>query len=303
MQFVRARFVDSLVFFLLLSGPPKLRARDPTAALRAELDWAVLLQLAIWATGALWLFLRLYPIVVERGLLPRVWPPQIFGGMLLVGLFSSVWIAPGVAPTLYVLSQFSIMIGFSWVFVRSYGPEVYLRHLFWGYVILACAVFVAWMVMPELVMRRDRLRGDMIAPAGAVTALALVVWLSGMVRLTRRTALFIGGLLLVVLAVSQHRTSFAAFMLFPLLAWTFRCPSPIKRATPLIAGLIIVTAMIDFMPAVQQHIVREEHPALDLPDRDDSPGIARDRARLLLRDPGAGAALPPQHRQRALGVR
>lgn len=256
--FARPRIIDSLVFVLLLSGPPRLRTRDATAALRADIDWAVLVELAVWGAACLWLFVRLYPLLITRGLVPRVWPPQIIGGLFVASLFSSAWLAPGVAPTLYSIVQFGVMLGFCWTFVRYFGPETYLKHMLLGYVLLAVAVLVAWMLMPELVVRRGRVRGDLIAPAGAVASLGLVIALAGAHRLGRRALAAVVAILFVVLAVAQTRTAFVAFFGFVLIAWVYRCPSPIRRAAPFVVALGIAAALFQFLPGIQQYLVREE---------------------------------------------
>jgi hypothetical protein len=46
-----------ILFFLLLSGPPKFRLRDATDSLSYTLDWVILLQVIVWGIAGCWLFL------------------------------------------------------------------------------------------------------------------------------------------------------------------------------------------------------------------------------------------------------
>ena len=267
MRFATPRIVDFLVFLFLLTGPPKLRLRDPTASLRGEADAAVVLRLAVWIGGFVWLLARLYPVLVARGILPRGWAPQIIGTALLAVLSTAIWIAPGPALTTFSLFQLGVMLIFGWVFVRLYGPDTYLRYLFWGYLLLAVAVVVAWLLMPEMVLRRGRLRGDLVAPAGAVSALGLVICLSGVLRMKRWMFGLATGLFFVVLIASQTRTAYAAFFLFLLLGWMFRGSAPVKRLLPVAVVLLLVAALFELLPSGQQYVVREEQSLGTLSDR------------------------------------
>src|SRR5580698_521378 len=54
----RPTLIYRALFFLLLSGPPKLRLRDATDSLSYTLDWAILLQVIVWGVAGCWLFLN-----------------------------------------------------------------------------------------------------------------------------------------------------------------------------------------------------------------------------------------------------
>lgn len=261
MSFTKPNIIDSLIFVLLLSGPPRLRRRDVTLAMRADVDWAVMIELIVWGSGFVWLFIRLYPTVVARGIIPRMWPPQVIGGMFVVGLFSSAWLAPSMVPTAYAISQFAIMLGFCWVFVRRFGPQTYLQHLFWGYLLLALAILLSWIVMPELVVggrSENRVRGDLIAPAGGVAVLCLVLVLSGTSQLAKRALVIVTGLLLLLLAVSQTRTAYVAFFCFLVIGWMFKGPNLVKKSAPLLVTVMILAALFEFLPSIEQYVVRDE---------------------------------------------
>jgi O-antigen ligase len=266
-RFATPRLVDALVFLLVFSGPPRLRVRDMNASLRAEIDAAILAQLIVWGVGFAWIVVRLYPVLVTRGLIPRFAAPQVIGAMMLVVLCAGIWIAPGPMLTAFSVYQLGIMLLFSWVFVQLYGPETYVRYLFWGYLLLAIAVFLAWLYMPELVVRRGRLRGDLIAPAGAMGAFGLMLCLSGLLRLKKPLFILAGGVFATVLVASHTRTAFAAFAACLLLGWTFRYSAPIKKALPIAVVALLLAALGDYLSVGQQYVVREQESVETMSDR------------------------------------
>jgi hypothetical protein len=77
---------ESVLFVALTSGPPKFRDRDVTASPTGAIEAFVLVQVAVWAVGGLWVLARLFTLVLRRGLLPPVNPLQVLGVLLLVSL-------------------------------------------------------------------------------------------------------------------------------------------------------------------------------------------------------------------------
>ena len=256
-RFATPRVVDFLCFLLLLSGPPKLRLREASASLRGEMDAAILLRLAVWAGGLAWLLARLYPMLVERGSVPRLAAPQVLGGLLLIVLAAGTLVAPGPALTAFSVYQLAVMLGFGWVFVSLYGPEIYVRYLFWGYLLLAVAVVAAWMLAPEMVVRRGRVRGDLIAPAGDIGALGLMLCLSGAVRLKKGAFLLCVALFAVTLIASQTRTALAAFLAVLVCGSLIRSSTPIKKALPFIVAGGLVAALAGVFSVGVEFAVRE----------------------------------------------
>jgi hypothetical protein len=265
--FATPRFVDLLVFVLLMSGPPQLRVRDAAASLRGETDAAIFFKLAVWGGGALWLLFRLYPLLVERGTLPRLYITQALGGLFVVILSLGVVIAPGPALTAVSVFQIAVMGGFALVFVRLYGPQAYVRYLFVGLVLLGVAIVLAWVLNPEMVMRRDRLRGDLIAPSGAVAVLGLAIALSGAVKIGRKTLYAVVGLCFVLLIAAQTRTAFAALLPCLALAWLFRYQLPMKKLLPVMVAAVLAAGLFDQLSVGQQYVVREEQSLATMSDR------------------------------------
>src|SRR4030095_15262059 len=112
---------DSVLFVLLMSGPPKFRGRDPLASLSGAIDQVVLIHIAVWICGGLWVLARLYPSVVRRGLVPAVNPAQALGALFIAALTLSMPDSPGLLLTAFTLGQFAVMLSFIWVFTHRFG--------------------------------------------------------------------------------------------------------------------------------------------------------------------------------------
>src|SRR4030095_11550046 len=179
---------ESLLFVLLMSGPPKFRLRDPLASLEGAIDLVVVLHLVVWSCGALWVLARLYPGVVRRGIVPPVNPAQALGALFILALTLSAWQSPGILLTVFTLGQLAVMLGFVWVFTHRFGTSACLRHLFIGVTVLAVATvalvflsprfaLVVFRVGGEVVAGVTRVRGDLLADTGSVAVIGLVLWL------------------------------------------------------------------------------------------------------------------------------
>src|SRR4030095_2215321 len=117
----RPTWFDSLLFLALMSGPPKFRLRDVAASLTGAIDSVVLLHVCVWFAGGLWGLMPACLALLRRGILPRLNPVQVFGALFIFGLSLSMWISPGFLLTAFMLGQFAVMLGFSWVFVHRFG--------------------------------------------------------------------------------------------------------------------------------------------------------------------------------------
>jgi hypothetical protein len=261
------RFVDGLVFVLLLTGPPRMRVRDSTASLRGEADAAILIRLAVWGLGLLWLVYRLYPILVQRGMMPKIAAPHVITGLLVVVLIPGIWYSPGQIMTAYTIHQLALMLVFSWVFVQLYGPNHYFQHLFWGYLILSLGNVIAWFVMPELVTQDERLRGDLIAPSGPTAVMGIVLWLSGAVKVSRLTTLVAMVAFFTPLIMAQNRTSYVALALCLVIGLLFTARTQMRKAVVASMVAVILAAMLDVFATAQEHLSRQGEGISTMSDR------------------------------------
>jgi O-antigen ligase len=252
--------LESLLFLGLMTGPPKFRYRDVTASLTGAVDSVVLLQIVVWTCGGLWVFARLYPTIVKSRLAPVASGVQVLGALFIVAMSLSIWRSPGVMLTGFMLGQFVVMLLFAWVFAARFGPSIYLRHLFAGVVVLALLMAVAVFLAPELVIvgGSQRFRGDRIAPAGPVAAMALVFCLSNAPPL--RSALFWPAMAFfgAMLAASRTRTAYIAFVAYLVVGFIRGKGLRVRRLVPLLVGLALSLFLLDAVTQPAEYLIREE---------------------------------------------
>ena len=270
----RPRIYETLLFIALLSGPPALRVRDPSASLLGNADWSVLLNAAVWGLGAFWVFLHLGGYVLKRRSVPRFEPLHILAFLLIACLYLSTLRSLVPILTFYRVTQIPIAVLFGFFWIRRFGIDSTLKHLLAGYLTLSVAIAVAAFVAPDLVYAtigeaKPRLRGDSIADSGAVAAMGIVLLLSYPAAIRSR-AILLGMLALVVtlLALAQTRVDFAIVLLFLLLALA-RLPrsTPLRSLLYFLLALIPVAVMLNLTPIVESYLVREESSVSTLSDR------------------------------------
>src|SRR5271165_3207574 len=170
-----------VLFFLLLSGPPKFRLRDPTASLYGEIDWVVMFQVAVWGVAGIWVLHRLW--FSNRSRKFTFLPTEKLSFVLVCLLLVSVFFSEGQALTLFKVYQLLISTLFASTFVRSYGVEAAFKGIFVGCAILCMADAIAAFVAPDLVYGFSevgvlRFRGDLLGPTETVSLLALILLLA-----------------------------------------------------------------------------------------------------------------------------
>jgi O-antigen ligase len=250
--------VDHLVFMALLSGPPRIRARDPLASLQGELDWVVVLHIVVWLAGAVWVFREAYKNLNNgRGLRILQWPHK--AGLLLVFLLGlSMIVSPGPLLTGFRVFQTMVMVLFGFFWVERYGIQKTLYTLFWGFVILGIGLAAAAVLSPELVLAGKRLGGYLISNTGAVGASGLIALLSCSPPLRRWVFAMILLLFSALLIFSMTRSAYAAVLLFLLMALVRRPRiSAVRRSMVFVAVLLLVLILSQTLPLVVNWIVRD----------------------------------------------
>ena len=267
--------LDSIVFLLLMSGPPKLRDRDPTASLQGVIDSVVVFHIVLWACGAAWVFFRLYPVLIRRGVLPRLHSVQIVSLLLIAALSLSLWQSPGFMLSAFMLSQFAIMWAFAWVFVDRYGPETYVRHLFVGLCLLTLTLILAVILTPGVVMdavvtnqgTQQRFRGERIAGTGPVAVLALVCCLSSVPKLRQLAFWTWVAIFAVLLATSRMRTAYAALLAYLPIGYAFGKGLRVRRLVPLLLLSCFGLIAFDAFSSATDYVVRETNSIETMSDR------------------------------------
>ena len=262
-------WLDSLIFLALMTGPPKFRARDLTASLTGEIDAIVVLHIVVWLSGALWVFARLAPSLLIRGIVPAINRLQVIGALFIVALSLSLWRSPGFLLTAFTLGQFTVMLSFAWLFAQRFGRSTYLRHLFAGVCVLTLMLIVAAVVTPDVVIAggEQRFRGERIAITGAVALMGLVFCLSDVPQL--RPFPFWGALVLfgVLLATSRMRTAYVAMVVYLGIGYAFGKGLRVRTLVPLLLVVICGLFALDAFGTTSQYLVRETTTIETMSDR------------------------------------
>jgi O-antigen ligase len=251
--------IDHLIFFALLSGPPRLRARDPLASLQGQVDWVVILHLLVWLGGSIWVLREAYrQWLAPNGSAPLRWPHGA-GLLLAVLLGLSALVSPGPLLTSFRAAQTLVMVLFSLFWVERYGVQRTLQALFWGYVLLGVSLAAAAVFSPQLVLAGRRVRGDLIANTGAVAATGLIMLLTCAPVMRRELSALILVLFSVLLVFSMTRSAYAAMLLFLLVA-LLRRPriSAVRRFVFFVLILLLVFSLFRIMPLVVGWIIRDQ---------------------------------------------
>ena len=252
----RPKLYHSILFFALVSGPPRLRTRDPGASLAGEVDAVILLTLGVWLAGAAWLFVQ----VIRRGTIPRLSSIQFLAIAFLYVLAMSALVSPGVLLTLFTVFQYVVMVFFALFFVRTFGTETFLTHLYYGYMVMGFLILLAAVVAPDMVFSGGewRLRGDLIGPTGFIAALGLTLLVAGVPRLSRLMFWVCLVMLLLLLLASVTRTAYIAVAAIFMMGWVLFRPLPIRRLLPLAALGFAIIVIFDLAPTVVDFLTREK---------------------------------------------
>ena len=227
------------------------------------------MQIAVWLCGGLWVFARLYPVLLRRGTVPVVNRVQVIGGLFIAALSLSIWRSPGVLLTAFMLGQLAVMLAFAWIFVARFGSTSYVRHLAAGVFLVALMIGAAALLAPELVIAgsENRLRGEWIAPTGPVAAMALAFCLSNVLRLRSAffwpTLAFLGALL----AASQTRTAYVAFLVYLAVGFIAGKGLRVRKLVPLLAGLTLSLFLLDALRRTTDYVVRDTATIQTMSDR------------------------------------
>ncbi len=231
----RPTFTYRILFFLLLSGPPKFRLRDATDSLSYTLDWAILLQVIVWGVaGCLLFFDTSYQTRAEAADRSRTSSLQTLSILLISLLGVSVFFSESPGLSAFKVYQLSVTVAFILRFTGRFGIVETLNNLFLGCGILTIADIAAAFLMPELVfvqseLGEPRFRGDLIAQTGCVSIIGLILLLTLKSDLPRMKFTFWAFIFGSVLVLSLMRTSYVLLFVFLILAVLRRPAIPVLR--------------------------------------------------------------------------
>ena len=234
-----------ILFFLLLSGPPKFRLRDPSESLSYSLDWAITLQVIVWGiAGCLLFFDTSYEAKAKVTDPFRLSSLQTLS-MILIGLLGvSVFFSDAPGFSAFKVYQLGVTIAFIMRFTGRFGITETLNNLFLGCGILTLADIAAAFLMPGLVFVETelgsiRFRGDLIAQTGSVSVIGLILLLTIKSDLPRKKFFFWAVIFGGVLAFSLMRTSYLILLIVLMLALVRRPAIPVLRKIATLTLLVL----------------------------------------------------------------
>jgi O-antigen ligase len=159
------------LFFLLFSGPPSFRLRDPTDSLESVIDPTVVFQVSVWIVAGIWTLYQLRKEFRARSPMTLCLPDK-FGLLMILFLGLSTFVSEAPLLTAFKVGQILVSLLFTWIFVHRYGIAKCIDYVFLGSTILCVAIAISAFAAPDLVLFADeghmRLRGDPIAVMGTV---------------------------------------------------------------------------------------------------------------------------------------
>ncbi|HEX6806211.1 MAG TPA: hypothetical protein VF133_21235 [Terriglobales bacterium] len=232
----------AVIFFLLFSGPPSFRKRDPMDSLQGVVDWSVLLQAAVWVFAGLWTVYQLGRDLRAGRRIP-ITQAEIAGLVMIACLAVSIFVSEAPLLTAFKIGQLLISLLFAALFVRRHGISKCIDYIFAASVVLTLAIAVCAFVAPDLVFYEDfdmvRLHGDPIAPLPTVATYALFLLITRRRRLSEFRFWILFSFLSTMLVVSLTRHAWFLAIASLLLYLYKESKSAVLRRTTL---LLLATA-------------------------------------------------------------
>src|SRR5215469_16524886 len=118
----RPTLASKILFFLLLSGPPKFRLRDPSASLNDEIDWVIVLQLIVWGVAGCWVLLNyLYTRHEDKVRDQRLSSLSMLSSLLVALLSLSIFTSEAPSFSAFKVYQLGITFAFVMLFTKRFG--------------------------------------------------------------------------------------------------------------------------------------------------------------------------------------
>jgi O-antigen ligase len=268
-----ATFATTLLFLLMFSGPPKFRIRDVEASLRGDVDWVVVLHILVWGLAGAWVLFHIGKRGRAKLLLKRLCLPQKLGLAMILCLAVSAVISKAPALSAFKIYQMAVSLLFTQLFVDQFGHVSCLKRIFWGTALLCGVIAVCAYLAPDLVWigsdfnpDPSRLKGDLIAPTGPVSALAIILLLTGVRKIWRVRPLALLSLFLALLVFSLMRTAYLVIIGFFVLVLIKRPNAKsLKQFACLASALALALYAYQCLPSLSQY--RQPQDVANLGDR------------------------------------
>src|SRR5215475_731358 len=153
----------AVIFFLLFSGPPAFRKRDPMDSLQGTVDWSVIFQASVWLIAGIWTAYQLRKDL-RSGNRILINQAEVVGLVMIGCLTVSIFVSEAPLLTAFKIGQILVSLLFAALFVHRHGIDKCIDYIFAASVVLTMAVAVGAFAAPRLVFYDDvdmvRLHGD-----------------------------------------------------------------------------------------------------------------------------------------------
>lgn len=251
----------AVLFFLLFSGPPSFRLRDPTDSLEGVIDPTVVFQVSVWVVAGIWTLYQLRKEFRAQSPITLGLPGKL--GLLMIfflGLSSFVSEAP--LLTAFKVGQILVSLLFTWLFVYRYGIAKCIDYVFLGSTILCVAIAISAFAAPDLVLFSDeghmRLRGDPIAVMGTVGTYSTILLFIKRRQIPRVIFWPLLAMLCTLLAFSLTRSAWFLVLAFLLLYFARQSKGTFVRKLGF--GCLAILPFVFFfyiLPALQEYRATE----------------------------------------------
>ena len=263
----------TVLFFVMFSGPPRLRIRDGEASLRGEIDWVVILHLVVWALAGFWVAYQIWRHVQANRPMSHFSLPQRLGLAMVLLLALSAVVRKAPALTAFKIYEMLVSLLSVHFFVRRFGRQSCLRKIFWSSALLCITVAVGAFLFPDLVWFSSdfnpdpsQLRGELIATTGVVSAFAIILLFTGARKMSRVVPALFLSLFLWLLALSLMRTAYVVVAVFFSLVLLKRPKvKPLRRFAYLTCAFVLTLYAYNSLPNLSRY--RDPESIANLDDR------------------------------------
>jgi O-antigen ligase len=187
--------------------------------------------------------------------------PQVLGLALIFCLSLSIGKSAAPALSAFKVYQMLVCLMFTQLFVKRFGVHTSLSAMLLGNVLLCVSIAICAFLAPNLVWTASefnpdpsRLYGELIAPTGVVSVLAIILLLTVIRRPLKPLPISLFALLCALLVFSLMRTAYVAALVFFALVFLKR-PNikPLQRFTYLLGALAAILYAYDLLPSVSHY--------------------------------------------------
>ena len=187
--------------------------------------------------------------------------PQLFGLAMVLGLAASAWVSDAPFLTAFKVYQILVSLLLVQIFTERFGVWTSLKTMLWGNALLCIAITACAILLPDEVWTASefnpdpsRLFGELIAPTGVVSVLAIVLLLTSVRKIWSLLPLASLTLFFGLLGLSLMRTAYlTAFAFFALVLLKRPNIKPLRRVAYVLCMSLVLLYVWGQLPSVSRY--------------------------------------------------